>query len=106
MISAEGYDGLAPRQRDASERGWNLAELAVIAIAWLLGLYHALVAPFLSAHSGSACRFDPTCSHYAKVALLRHGLRRGGYLAMRRLARCHPWGGHGYDPVPPLEDGN
>jgi uncharacterized protein len=67
----------------------------------LLDLYHALIAPLLTAHAGSGCRFDPTCSRYAKIAATEHGLRRGGYLAIRRLARCHPWGGQGYDPVPP-----
>jgi putative membrane protein insertion efficiency factor len=73
---------------------------AVAAVTWILNLYHLLLAPFLVAHSGSACRFEPTCSLYAKTALRRHGLRRGAYLAMRRLLRCHPWGSFGYDPVP------
>jgi putative membrane protein insertion efficiency factor len=63
-------------------------------------LYHLLIAPFLSAHSGSSCRFEPSCSRYARTALLRFGVCRGAYLTMRRVARCHPLGGHGYDPVP------
>lgn len=74
--------------------------LAVSAVMRLLDLYHALMAPFLAAHSASSCRFEPTCSYYAKTALAHHGMWRGGYLAMRRLARCHPWGSYGYDPVP------
>ena len=46
------------------------------------------------------CRYLPSCSHYACEALARHGIWRGGWLAASRLARCHPWGGDGYDPVP------
>ncbi len=48
-----------------------------------------------------ACRYLPTCSDYAQEAVVRHGAVRGSWLAARRLCRCHPWGGHGYDPVPP-----
>lgn len=48
----------------------------------------------------SPCRFLPTCSAYAVEALSRHGTLRGGWLALRRVSRCHPWGGHGLDPVP------
>jgi putative membrane protein insertion efficiency factor len=48
----------------------------------------------------SPCRFEPSCSTYAREALVLHGARRGGWLALRRVARCHPWGGHGWDPVP------
>jgi putative membrane protein insertion efficiency factor len=49
---------------------------------------------------GPSCRYLPTCSEYALTALEAHGLLRGGWLAVRRLTRCHPWGGSGYDPVP------
>jgi len=48
----------------------------------------------------SPCRFDPSCSAYAADALRTHGAVRGTWLTVRRLARCHPWGGQGYDPVP------
>jgi uncharacterized protein len=48
----------------------------------------------------SPCRYVPTCSNYALDAFERHGALRGSALAMRRMARCHPWGGHGWDPVP------
>jgi uncharacterized protein len=49
----------------------------------------------------SPCRFSPSCSEYAAEALVEHGAARGTWLAARRLGRCHPWGGHGWDPVPP-----
>jgi putative membrane protein insertion efficiency factor len=49
----------------------------------------------------SPCRYDPSCSSYALEALGEHGFVRGSWLAVRRIGRCHPWGGHGWDPVPP-----
>ena len=54
----------------------------------------------LTAGRLSPCRFDPSCSTYALEALERHGAARGSWLTIRRLARCHPWGGVGWDPVP------
>jgi putative membrane protein insertion efficiency factor len=54
----------------------------------------------LRAGRPSPCRYVPGCSDYALEALERHGVRRGGVLALRRVARCHPWAGHGLDPVP------
>lgn len=55
---------------------------------------------FLSPLTPPSCRFTPTCSAYAEEAVRTHGAGRGGWLALRRLLRCHPFGGSGYDPVP------
>jgi putative membrane protein insertion efficiency factor len=56
---------------------------------------------YLAAGRPSPCRFDPSCSSYAVESIETHGAWRGTALAVRRVARCHPWGGQGYDPVPP-----
>ena len=55
----------------------------------------------LSAIMGRTCRFAPSCSEYAVDAIRLHGALKGGWLAAKRISRCHPWGGSGYDPVPP-----
>jgi uncharacterized protein len=68
-----------------------------LAIRGMIRAYQLLVAPIL----GPACRYYPSCSHYAAEAVARHGPARGSLLAVRRVLRCHPWGGSGYDPVPP-----
>lgn len=64
--------------------------------------YQILVSPLLRfvAGPGSGCRFEPSCSQYMLEAVEKHGALRGGWLGVRRLLRCHPWGGLGYDPVP------
>lgn len=58
--------------------------------------YRACISPMLP----PACRYVPTCSQYAVEAVMKHGILRGGWLALKRILRCHPWGGSGYDPVP------
>ncbi|MDT0295460.1 membrane protein insertion efficiency factor YidD [Mesonia ostreae] len=72
-----------------------------------------LIAPFLgiikvyqnyiSPLTPASCRFQPTCSSYAKEAFKTHGLFKGIFLSVKRIARCHPWGESGYDPVPPKD---
>lgn len=54
----------------------------------------------ISPHFPPACRYTPTCSQYAIEAISKHGAAKGGLLALKRICRCHPWGGSGYDPVP------
>jgi putative membrane protein insertion efficiency factor len=66
------------------------------AAALPIRLYRWTLSPILGRH----CRFHPTCSAYALEAIERHGILRGYGLAAARIARCHPWGGAGYDPVP------
>lgn len=65
-------------------------------------LLRSLVRGYQIARAGrpSPCRYDPSCSNYALEALEKHGALRGTWLTIRRLSRCHPWGGHGWDPVP------
>jgi putative membrane protein insertion efficiency factor len=74
--------------------GGGLASLPFIV---LIRLYQAVLGPFLGGH----CRFHPSCSAYALEAYRLHGPLRGTWLTLRRIGRCHPFGGHGYDPVPP-----
>ncbi len=65
--------------------------------AFVVRGYQLLLRPLLPA----ACRFEPSCSEYGRQVLLTHGLLRGGWLAVRRIVRCHPWHPGGYDPPPP-----
>jgi putative membrane protein insertion efficiency factor len=58
--------------------------------------YRACISPL----TPSSCRFTPTCSEYALLAIQKYGPLKGGWLAIKRICRCHPWGGYGYDPVP------
>ena len=69
----------------------------LLALVWL---YRYTISPFL----GNNCRYQPTCSEYAIEALREHGAFRGTWLAAKRISKCHPWGGSGYDPVPGTDD--
>ena len=63
----------------------------------LVRVYQYAISPLL----GRNCRYFPTCSDYTVEAVQKYGAMRGGWLGAKRICRCHPWGGHGYDPVPP-----
>jgi uncharacterized protein len=72
---------------------WRILSLPLIV---LIKFYQWVISPLL----GPKCRYTPTCSHYALEALKKYGLFKGGWLSIKRISRCHPWGGHGEDPVP------
>lgn len=76
---------------------WRIrAGLVGLALRGAVRAYQLFLSPLLL----PSCRFLPSCSEYAAQAIERHGALRGCILALRRVARCHPWGGSGYDPVP------
>ncbi|TAH40467.1 MAG: membrane protein insertion efficiency factor YidD [Bacteroidetes bacterium] len=62
----------------------------------IIRLYQGAISPFFRA----SCRFTPSCSQYGIEAIKKYGPLKGTYLTIKRLSRCHPWGGHGYDPLP------
>lgn len=62
----------------------------------MIRVYQWVISPII----GPKCRYQPTCSHYAVEALKKHGPFKGLWLSIRRISRCHPWGGSGWDPVP------
>lgn len=63
---------------------------------WLIRFYQYALSPLL----GKSCRFTPTCSEYGVEAMKKHGFFKGSWLTLKRIGRCHPFGGSGYDPVP------
>jgi len=81
----------------ATGQGWGKRAARHLALTPVY-LYRYLLSPFFT----GTCRYEPSCSAYAVEAVEAHGVLRGGALALRRIARCHPWGGSGVDPVPPL----
>ena len=73
-----------------------IRKIAISPFIFLIRFYQVCISPL----KPPSCRFTPTCSQYAIEAFRRHGPIKGMYLTVRRLLRCHPWGGSGYDPVP------
>jgi putative membrane protein insertion efficiency factor len=83
------------------KRTWNMTLSATrfSAIA-AIDFYHEILSPLVVATAGPACRFEPCCSRYARDAIAEYGVLRGAVMGFRRLGRCRPSGGWGYDPVP------
>lgn len=76
---------------------WQLCSKAIAKVMLaLIWFYRHYISPFTPA----ACRYTPTCSQYAVEAIRKYGPFKGGWLALKRILRCNPWGGSGYDPVP------
>ena len=69
-------------------------------LVWLLVMPIRFYQTAISPYTPPSCRFTPSCSEYARQAIIRHGPFKGLYLAIWRILRCNPWGGSGYDPVP------
>ena len=92
VSGAESGGGAAPEPREADRS----AGIAARVLLRFIRIYQATISPSL----GNVCRYSPTCSHYAYEAIERHGAIRGTLLALKRLSRCRPWGGNGFDPVP------
>ncbi len=76
-----------------------LKKIATYPFILLIRFYQAAISPYTPA----TCRFSPTCSSYSLEALKEHGLLKGGWLGIKRISKCHPWGVSGYDPVPKKE---
>lgn len=74
-----------------------LRKIILFPFIFLIRFYQVVISPILP----SACRFEPTCSQYTLEALKVHGLLKGGFLGVKRILSCNPWGKRGYDPVPP-----
>ena len=79
-----------------------LKRILIFPFLMLIRFYQIAISPYTPA----SCRYSPTCSHYSVEALKIHGLFKGGWLAIKRISKCHPWGGSGYDPVPDKEVNN
>ena len=74
----------------------TLLKILALPFIGLIKLYQLIISPWL----GPSCRFTPTCSQYGLEAFKKYGIFKAYWLTAKRISRCHPWGGHGYDPLP------
>jgi hypothetical protein len=74
----------------------KIFQILAIPLIILIKIYQVLISPLIP----PSCRFTPTCSQYTLEALKKYGILKGSWLGFRRIIKCHPWGGSGYDPVP------
>jgi len=78
-----------------NKSGITIREIIISPFILLVKIYQGAISPLLP----NACRYTPTCSQYTIEALHKHGLFKGGWMALKRILSCNPWGGHGHDPV-------
>ena len=97
-MSEYGSTVLGEARRDPRQHWWLAARSGMMQAATLalIRFYQRFLSPLL----GSNCRYYPTCSHYTYQAIEKYGVHKGGWMGMRRIARCHPWHPGGFDPVP------
>ena len=73
-----------------------IKKIVLFPILLLIKIYQTILSPILP----STCRYSPTCSEYTKQSLIKFGLIKGGLISIKRIIKCNPWGGNGYDPIP------
>jgi len=84
------------KTKNSALKRHHFKQILIFPFVFLVRFYQVAISPLTPA----TCRYSPTCSHYTLEALQKHGLFSGGWLAIKRIFSCHPWGGSGYDPVP------
>ena len=84
------------KTKNSALKRQHFKQILIFPFVFLVRFYQVAISPLTPA----TCRYSPTCSHYTLEALQKHGLFSGGWLAIKRIFSCHPWGGSGYDPVP------
>ena len=89
-------DALNTPTASAAKKNGSLKLVLAFPFIALIKIYQWIISPWL----GPKCRYTPTCSHYALEAFKKYGVFKGFWLSVKRISRCHPWGGHGFDPVP------
>lgn len=73
-----------------------IKNIVLYPILLIIKIYQTILSPILP----STCRYSPTCSEYTKLSLIKFGLLKGGLISIKRIIKCNPWGGNGYDPIP------